>query len=438
MFNYFSRGLTRRQKRGPIQASPLQTPLGLFHNENCCKPEALGGMRLGRFGDYELLREIASGGMGVVYRAHQLKAKREVALKMILAGRFASPQDVLIGPTSDVYSLGATLYHLLTGRPPFIAATAMETMEQVKTGHPAAPTTTNPAIDDDLETICLKCLQKEPESRYASAAAFVADLTRWTNQETILARPVGNVEKLSRWRTVPGHGGFRLPRDRRQRKSRGGVDQRNRRQSQRRAGDQGPRTGVGRKEERRGRVIGGTHRAVGNGIRIGGHVHEPRPARRGQRGSSHRRAVVHQGRPTGAARSGGAGGKSSARAQLVAASGDPGRDEDFRIRIGATGFQSHGTTPAHPQRQPLARLGLGGEPPAELVGRRRGHLPGDLESRRSLVGVRLSVRPSAHLGFSQRQAGPRFEAPGRHPFARVQPGQSIPRHRLRPGPHLEH
>ena len=124
-------------------------------------------MRLVWFGDSAWLRQIARGGMGVVVRAHQLKAKREVALKMILAGRFASPQDVLIGPTSDVYSLGATLYHLLTGRPPFIAATAMETMEQVKTGHPAAPTTINPANISDAavatpsaDTVCLRTFTK--------------------------------------------------------------------------------------------------------------------------------------------------------------------------------------------------------------------------------------------------------------------------------------
>ena len=298
------------------------------------EPERLppSGLKSRFFGDYELLREIARGGMGVVYEARQLSLNRTVALKMIQAGHMLSvearlrfrvevdavaqlnhpnivslhesgehegihyftmrlvdggnlseklgkggslrehvallikvcrtvhyahqrgilhrdlkPSNILLdsqgephvvdfglaksldqdsgftysssilgspnymapeqavshsGPVStsaDVYGLGAILYQMITGRPPFEGNTALETIRSVVDMPPVSPRRLNPLVDADLATICLKCLEKKPSDRYEDAEDLARELERWSQGLPILARPVGVIGTLWRW-----------------------------------------------------------------------------------------------------------------------------------------------------------------------------------------------------------------------------------------------
>ncbi|WP_372894348.1 protein kinase [Stieleria sp.] len=319
---------------------PSRTPNGTGSNDPTLAPTqspVMHGPTVGQqvryFGDYELLEEIARGGMGVVFKARQINLNRIVALKMILAGELAGEEEIRrfkseaeaaaqldhpgivpifeigeydgkhyfsmgfvdgeslaahmpdgplppkeaaelttkicaavqyahekgvihrdlkpgnvlmdpngiprvtdfglakqvagesdltrtgqiigtpaymppeqasgdtskIGPAADIYALGAVLYTMLTGRPPFQAPSPMETLLQVLEHDPAPPRTVNSMVPVDLETICLKCLNKDISHRYRTANELRLDLQRFLDGEPILARPVGRIERTVRW-----------------------------------------------------------------------------------------------------------------------------------------------------------------------------------------------------------------------------------------------
>jgi tRNA A-37 threonylcarbamoyl transferase component Bud32 len=319
------------KRRGDTSAGGDEPTVGLS-NTVASKPSAdPKATVIRRFGDYELLSEVARGGMGVVYKARQISLNRIVAIKMILSGQLAGETDVQrfraeaeaaanldhpgivsvyevgchedqhyftmgyvegqslaehvtegplpveeavelvrqvasavqhahernlihrdlkpanvlldrsgharvtdfglckrtridsnltgtgqilgtpsymppeqasseeIDVTADVYSLGAILYTLLTGRPPFQAATPMDTMLQLLEREPVPPRQLNGDVPRDLEIICLKCLRKDPAKRYVSARALAEDLERLQSGQTIQARPASGFERAVKW-----------------------------------------------------------------------------------------------------------------------------------------------------------------------------------------------------------------------------------------------
>ncbi|MEO1614433.1 MAG: protein kinase [Planctomycetota bacterium] len=111
----------------------------------------------------------------------------------------ASGDMSTVGPLSDVYSLGAILYELITGTLPFKSESIIEVLSKIRLEEPPAPRTISRDVDADIETICIKCLEKEPEQRYESARALADDLERYLLGEPVRARPIRRSQKIVRW-----------------------------------------------------------------------------------------------------------------------------------------------------------------------------------------------------------------------------------------------
>jgi WD40 repeat protein len=151
--------------------------------------------------DFGLARRL-EGGAGLTASGAM------VGTPSYMAPEQARGQLRAVGPAVDVYSLGAILYETLTGRPPFRAESAMETVHQLLSQDPVPPSRLNGKVPRALETVCLMCLRKEPARRYASAADLAADLRRFLRHEPVMAKPIGPMGRLGHWvRRHPGLAG---------------------------------------------------------------------------------------------------------------------------------------------------------------------------------------------------------------------------------------
>lgn len=146
--------------------------------------------------DFGLAKQLSGveGGSEHVTREGQL-----LGTPGFMAPEQAGGQNDEIGPAVDIYSLGATLYALITGRPPFQAASVLDTLQQARFAIPVSPRTLNPAVPRDLDTICMKCLEKSPAKRFASTHDLVEELGRFLVGRPIKSRPVSTATHLILW-----------------------------------------------------------------------------------------------------------------------------------------------------------------------------------------------------------------------------------------------
>jgi eukaryotic-like serine/threonine-protein kinase len=142
--------------------------------------------------DFGLAKHLEAGGL-------QTQSGAILGTPCYMAPEQTTAAGREVGPAIDVYALGAILYEMLAGRPVFQAATVLQTLEMVRSNEPVPPSRLQPRVPRDLETICLKCLRKEPGKRYASAHELAEDLRRFLGHEPIRARRTGSLGRTLRW-----------------------------------------------------------------------------------------------------------------------------------------------------------------------------------------------------------------------------------------------
>jgi serine/threonine protein kinase len=142
--------------------------------------------------DFGLARQLGQA-------ARQTQSGQAIGTPSYMAPEQAAGKTQEVGKLSDVYGLGTILYEALTGRPPFECDSPLETMLMVRREEPAPPSRSNRKVPRDLETICLKCLEKTPARRYGSARELALDLERFLNGQPVLARPLGKLARLVKW-----------------------------------------------------------------------------------------------------------------------------------------------------------------------------------------------------------------------------------------------